>query len=319
MSLLFDALKRARGNEARASSDTAIVEKPKMQSTVMLSRLLPYLVAGLILLAAVWFTYQKTQSRPLLTTKLPEPQLAAASAVPPVATSGIPQINSLSATAAGSNSQHDLTHPVKAKKHHVKNRQKYKQPVLPAGSDPLKEGYRALVSGNLALAEQKYLEALVLHPHEKDALLGLAIVAQRKLQTDRAISLYRQVLREDIGNTAAAAGLVSLSAMADPLAAESQLKELIELKPASAEFHYAIGNVLAQQLRWGEAQQAFFHAYTLSPDNALYAYNLAVALDRLHQSDAALSYYRKAESLANDPTLDMQAIDKRIEELNLSH
>jgi len=316
MSLLFDALKRAQVKDAQPSTGQPPVEQPKKLTALKPFRVLSYLIAGLLLLTAAWYLFQQYRlASTALLKPIPAPQLAATSAA--VAASGIPATSTLPATAAGSLSynlnQHAWTHPLKAKKHHAK---KQKQPAPPAVSDPLKEGYRALIKGNLLLAEQKYLEALALHPHEKDALLGLAIVAQRKLQTDRAISLYRQVLREDIGNTAAAAALVSLSALADPLAAESQLKELIELKPASAEFHYAMGNVLARQLRWGEAQQAFFHALTLSPENALYAYNLAVALDRLHQSVAALPYYRQAVKLANDPTLDLDTIAKRIEELS---
>ena len=317
MSLLFDALKRAQKNDTQPSSgktDTTI-NKPATPEAISLSRVLSSVIAGLILLAVIWYVYQLYLHAKIPTTP-PAPQLAAASAVPSAdaTASAVATINTLPATAASAPGNKSWTHPVKSKKHQAKKRPKRKQ--LPAASDPLKDGYRALVKGNLELAEQKYLEALALHPHEKDALLGLAIVAQRKLQNDRAISLYRQVLREDIGNAAAAAGLVSLSALADPVAAQSQLKELIDLKPASAEFHYAMGNVLARQLRWGEAQQAFFHAYTLSPGNALYAYNLAVALDRLHQGAAALPYYRKAAQLANDPTLDQDAIDKRIEELS---
>jgi tetratricopeptide (TPR) repeat protein len=161
-----------------------------------------------------------------------------------------------------------------------------------------------------------YLQVLALHPHEKDALLGLAVIAQRKLQTARATSLYRQVLREDIGNTIAAAGLVYMSAAADT--AESQLKELIDLKPTAPELHYALGGVMGRQLRWSEAQQAYFQAYNLAPDNALYAYNLAVSLDRLHQTSIALTYYEKAAALieAGDSTLDHTALNRRIQQLS---
>ncbi len=318
MSLLFDALKRARDNDALPLSGKAATDQAKTPAALKYSLVLPGLAGGLLLAAACYIFLQYRHAPiPALA-----PVLQLAAAAPSAPASAVVAMNTLPAKAVGnltySLKQNDRTYPVKAKKHHAKNRHPYTQPVLPAESDPLKDGYLALLAGNLPLAEQKYLKALVLHPYEKDALLGLAIVAQRKMQKDRAISLYRQVLREDLGNTTAAAALISLASTADPLAAESQLKELIELKPASAEFHYAMGNVLARQLRWAEAQQAFFHAYTLSPDNALFAYNLAVALDRLHQPAAALPYYRQAAKLANDPILDMDAINKRIEELNVS-
>ena len=346
MSLLFDALKRAQGDDAKPPQDassrrysgsneeappadarTAVTGKPN-------TRILPYAVAGLVLLAGgvAWVFYQKNQYAPVAPLH-PVPMIEVAmvtqppAASQPAAASGIGQtsaLTSLPGTASGTDTSVNKawTHPAASQNH--KKRKSAKQPArhgILAGTDPLKEGYLALSQGRLDLAEQRYLEVLAKYPHEKDALLGLAVVAHRKLQTDRAADLYRQVLREDMGNAAAAAGLVSLSAQADPVAAESQLRELLDIKPAAPELHYALGSVLARQLRWGEAQQAFFRAYSLQPGNALYAYNLAVSLDRLHQPDAALPYYQKASSQAKpgDPTLDMVAIGRRIQELKTSH
>ena len=203
-----------------------------------------------------------------------------------------------------------------------KNRKQKHEPVkADTGIDLLKEAYLALSRGHLNLAEEKYLAYLARRPHEKDALLGLAVTYQRTLQNDSAARLYRQVLNEDMSNAAAAAGLISLSAEADPVAAESQLKELIEVKPAAPELHYALGGVLAEQKRLGEAEQAFYRAYSLAPDNALYAYDLAVSLDRLHQSDAAIPYYEQALSLSqsDDAMLDLNAVGRRIRELKNSH
>ncbi len=187
-----------------------------------------------------------------------------------------------------------------------------------ASADPLKEGYVALSEGRLADAEAKYLDALAQHPHEKDALLGLAVIAQRQKQTERALDYFQQVLSEDPNNVLAATSLFVLSEQADPVAAEGRLKQLLEIKPSSPEPHYALGNVLARQKRWGEAQQSFFRAYSLKPDNALYAYNLAVALDHLRKPVSALSYYEKAVQLAKpgDNTINLPAIQQRVLELN---
>ena len=57
--------------------------------------------------------------------------------------------------------------------------------------------------------------------------------------------------------------------------------------------------MLFNQQRWAEAQQAFFDAHRLDSDNADYAYNLAVSLDRLAQSAAALGFYRRALELSD--------------------
>lgn len=222
----------------------------------------------------------------------------------------------LPATSDRASNKITETHPTSAK------RSRKRKIIKPdARIDLLKDAYQALSQGQLSLAEEKYITCLAMHPHEKDALLGLAVTYQRKLQNDRAARLYRQVLNEDMGNVAAAAGLISLSAEADPVAAESQLKDLLDIKQFAPELHYALGNVLAEQNRLGEAQQAFYRAYSLAPDNALYAYDLAVMLDRLHQSDAAIPYYEKALSLSQpgDAMLDLNAIGRRIRELKGIH
>jgi len=185
---------------------------------------------------------------------------------------------------------------------------------------PLLAGYTALTEGRLEDAERSYREALATRPQDKDALLGLAVIAHRKLQTEQALGLYQQVLREDPGNVTATAALATLSAQLDPLTAESRLKQLLDQQPAAPALHHALGSVLARQKRWGEAQQAFGRAASLAPDNALYAYNLAVALDRLQQPAAALLSYEKAAALARpgDVAIDRNSLHRRVEELRSS-
>ena len=51
--------------------------------------------------------------------------------------------------------------------------------------------------------------------------------------------------------------------------------------------------------QWAPAQQAYFQAYQLQPDNPDYAYNLAVGLEHLSQPKLALTYYRQALELGN--------------------
>ncbi|MFA6922454.1 MAG: tetratricopeptide repeat protein [Gallionella sp.] len=313
MSLLFDALKRAQGNETQQDQSPSGAAPDK-------KNVLLYTIAGLLLLTGgfVWYLSTQNQDVPpkINITETPEQPVSAlriVSAQQPA--SGIAPTSP--APAVVPSVKKSWTHPLAARGNHPQKRKSAKKPAaLPAGDDPLKDGYLALSEGNLDLAERNYLAVLAERPHEKDALLGLAVIARRRQQVDRAADLYHQVLREDMGNAAAAAGLVSLSEQADPVAAESQLRELLDIKPAAHELHYTLGCVLARQQRWGEAQQAFFRAYSLAPGNALYAYNLAVSLDRLHQDAAALPYYEKAYRQAKDPTLDMNAIERRIQELS---
>lgn len=204
--------------------------------------------------------------------------------------------------------------PIRNARHHPAQR----STIRPDADDnALQKAYRDLSQGELSQAQTEYQAVLTRRPHEKDALLGLAVIYQRRQQTERAARLYRQVLNENMGNATAAAGLISLSMPADPVAAESQLRELLDILPSSPELQYALGSALAFQQRISEARQAFYIAFSLAPDNALYAYNLAVSLDRLHQPDAALPYYEKSLKLSQpeDGMLDLKAVRRRIREL----
>ena len=325
MSLLFDALKRAQHDKPdvpsrQPSDDTSkAAAKP---THALVNRVWPYSAIGLVLIAAIaaWIYFLNRQHQSIA----PQPEALPKEVVVPMPTPAASQVMATSSVVetvtTASTPVPPATKPWTRPAAH-KAARKRRSPnrlarrVIPAAPDPLKTAYQALSEGRLDQAEQSYAAALAQHPHEKDALLGLAVIAQRQHQTARAADLYHQVLHEDMGNAAAAAGLVSLSSLTDPVAAESQLKELIDIKPGAPELHYELGCVLARQLRWGEAQQAFFRAYSLAPDKALYAYNLAVSLDRMHQPDAALPYYEKASQLAKGATLDLSAIERRIREL----
>lgn len=186
--------------------------------------------------------------------------------------------------------------------------------------DPLREAYKALTEGRMGDAERFYQDVITRTPHERDALLGLAVIAHRKGQTERALDLYRQVLAEDPGNATATAAMVNLTMQADPVAAESRLKLLLDRNPTAPELYHVLGRVFALQKRWSEAQQAFFQAFTHDPGNAQYAYNLAVSLDHLHKPAAAIPYYEKSIQILKpgDPALDRLAIRRRVQELQNS-
>jgi tetratricopeptide (TPR) repeat protein len=92
--------------------------------------------------------------------------------------------------------------------------------------------------------------------------------------------------------------LIALLGRADPLAAETRLKQLIARDPSPFQF-FTLGNLYADQSLWAQAQQSYFQAYHLEQSNPDYAYNLAVALEHLSQSRLALGFYRRALQLAS--------------------
>jgi tetratricopeptide (TPR) repeat protein len=125
----------------------------------------------------------------------------------------------------------------------------------------------------------------------------LAYIAAQENRSDDAMKLYLRILQVNPRHASAQGALIGLMGRADPLSSETRLKQLIAREP-SAFLHFVLGNVYADQSLWAQAQQAYFQAHHLEPDNADYAYNLAVGLDHLRQNKVALGYYRRAEQLA---------------------
>jgi Tfp pilus assembly protein PilF len=164
--------------------------------------------------------------------------------------------------------------------------------------DPaLEQAYQALQRNDLAAAREGYQRVLAREPANRDALLGLAAIEVRSGQVDSAESRYLKVLEIDPRDTQAVASLIALRGPLDPVASESRLKTLIASQPESAHLHFSLGNQYAQQSRWAEAQGAYFKAYSVDPENADYAFNLAVSLDHLRQSKLALEFYQRALAL----------------------
>ena len=167
----------------------------------------------------------------------------------------------------------------------------------PAMNPLLPQAYAALQAGQLDDAQRAYSQLAAAEPASIDALLGLAAVAVRRGDSNDAIRYYLQILELDPRNVLAQSGLIALLGRADPLAAESKLRQLIAREP-SAYLYFTLGNLYADQSQWSAAQQSYFQAHHLDPANPDYAYNLAVGLEHVSQRKSALGYYRRAAELA---------------------
>ena len=163
---------------------------------------------------------------------------------------------------------------------------------------PLQDAYAALNQGQLDQAERLYRQALARQPRHPDALLGLASIAERRGLFEVAQRRYREVLHSDPGNPIALSAVLAGLQIDQLPAAESELRSALAQHPQHAALYFALGNVLAQRQRWSEAQQAYFEAANRAPSNPDYAFNLAVALDRLAKVELAARFYRQALQLA---------------------
>lgn len=180
----------------------------------------------------------------------------------------------------------------------------------------LLDAYQAYQRGDYVTAAQGYRQILSKDALNRDALLGMAATSQQQGQDESAQRYYRQLLlldpRDPIANAALAAYFPD-----DSGNSESRLKQMLAEQPRSGVLHFALGNVYAEQSNWSEAQQAYFNAQTLEPNNAQFVFNLAVSLDHLGQSKLASQYYQQALQLdaSGKSGFDRAQAQQRLDEL----
>ncbi|MDP1659929.1 MAG: hypothetical protein Q8L73_11355 [Methylotenera sp.] len=187
------------------------------------------------------------------------------------------------------------------------------------GVDPtLLAAYQAFTRGEDPLAQQKYRQVLQQDVRNVDALLGMAAIAQRQGRDADAQGWYQKVLEIEPRNFIAQSAMVNPRANTDVVGTESRIKSMIAQQPDGANLHAALGNLYAEQSQWPSAQEAYFNASRLAPNNADYAFNLAISLDQMGKSSLALRQYQRALDLLNKSggsSPDRVQLEARIREL----
>ena len=189
---------------------------------------------------------------------------------------------------------------------------------MTAVSPALMQAYETLQRGDNAKAKELYEQVLQADPRNVDALLGLGAIALNDGRVEDASRYYQSVLELDPRNSYAQAGLISIIGAADVPASESRLKRLIARDP-SAFLYFSLGNLYAEQAQWPNAQQAYYQAFQMQPDNPDYAFNLAIGLEHLGQNRLALDYYRKALDLSfkkGHANFDQSLVIQRVGQLS---
>jgi len=182
----------------------------------------------------------------------------------------------------------------------------------------LQQAYQAYQRGEFQPAELDYRRALEIDADNRDARLGLAVIAQRSGRIERARLFYQSLLVLNPKDSIALTGLMSLQGANASGENETHIKMLLAEEPTAAHLHFALGVEYVAQTRWPEAQQAFFQAYHYAPGNAEYSFNLAVSLEQLGQLKVALDYYRRARETAVGQTVgfDLAQLNQRIAKLS---
>ncbi|MDH3453203.1 MAG: tetratricopeptide repeat protein, partial [Gammaproteobacteria bacterium] len=181
----------------------------------------------------------------------------------------------------------------------------------------LAAGYQSFHDGDPGAAQIHYARALQLDEHNRDAMLGLAAIAVKQGDSQRAAQMYRTLLRKNPRDSVAAAALSGLPDSGSIRTRESELKVLLQKNPRAAELHFALGTLYSNEQRWAEAQAAFFKAHKWDRENPDFMFNLAVSLDHLNKADAAEQYYAAALRAADNraASFDLGAARERLRSL----
>jgi Tfp pilus assembly protein PilF len=168
-----------------------------------------------------------------------------------------------------------------------------------AVDDSLLEAYQALNHREYIVAQQQYQQVLQGDMRNIDALLGMAVIAQQQGRDADAQAWDEKVLEVEPRNAIALSLMSSYQANNDIIAEESKLKSMLAQQPEAASFHAALGNLYANQNQWQTSQEAFFNACRFAPNNADYAFNLAISLEHMAKYSLALEQYQRALKLLN--------------------
>lgn len=178
-----------------------------------------------------------------------------------------------------------------------------------------KLAFLAYKKGDYKKAENIYNESLIENPSNIFALSGLGSIAIKRGEFLTASKFYKNILNIEPSNKKVNRALLSLKSLVDSKPElKEEIEELIYKNPTDPALKFSLGNYYAKRSDWAAAQKQYFAASSMSLDNQIYALNLAISLDKLARYEKALSFYKKAISLAKiqGSSFDTNSVKKRI-------
>lgn len=201
---------------------------------------------------------------------------------------------------------------------------------------------KLLSQGKYAEAEGNFREALVNNPTDMQATLGLGIALAKQFKLDGAEDLFDRVLTQDPNNALAYAGKAtillnrlqssagSVRSQRDSYLAQAEqyAQKAVQLSPATAEAHFALGSVYKEQGKADMAASEFRNAINFDPQHSyafsalgqckLDAGSLAEASQNFQQAIALNSANSSAHFGLGSTLLKQGNADDAIKELNIA-
>lgn len=162
------------------------------------------------------------------------------------------------------------------------------------------QAYQAYLQQDYPKAKGLYQEALKQTPRSLPSLFGLGAIAVHDGETQKAIDFYEMAERIDPNNAKVQSALTSLrSASGSYENWIDTIKSQILSNPKDANLYFSLGNLYVKRQDWFNAQENFFKALELAPNQMQYALNLAISLDHLGQYALAEKHYQSALALSS--------------------
>ena len=174
--------------------------------------------------------------------------------------------------------------------------------------------YSSLLAGNTEGALNLYLDVLKDDPDNTFALFGLASTLQRIGWLAEARATYEELLAIEPDNRGALANMMTLISQEAPDQALSNLGRLYEINPGFSPIPAQMAVLYAGQGDYAQAIRFLELASELSPENMMYVYNLAIIHDRLGDHEEARALYEKVLSAAEirDVSIPLEAVRERV-------
>ena len=153
-------------------------------------------------------------------------------------------------------------------------------------------GYAALLRGEYDTALGFYDAALNKEPHSVLALLGRGAALQRLHRLEEAQVSYDAALKIDPANREALTNVTSIIGERSPSEALNRLIELEKTYPAFSPIKAQIGLIYAKNGAMDQALEYLRRAVTLTPESAMYKYNLALVMDHMGLTEQAILVYK---------------------------
>ena len=174
--------------------------------------------------------------------------------------------------------------------------------------------YSSLLAGNTEGALNLYMDVLKDDPDNTFALFGLASTLQRIGWLAEARATYEELLAVEPDNRGALANMMTLISQEAPDQALSNLQRLFEINPGFSPIPAQMAVLYAGQGDYDQAIRFLKLASDLSPENMMYVYNLAIIHDRLGDHVEARKLYEEVLSASEirDVSIPLEAVRQRV-------